>query len=36
MREIRNAYRILDLKPDGKTPLGRRRCGWENNIKTDV
>jgi len=23
-------------KPDGKRPLGRRRCRWENNIKMDL
>jgi hypothetical protein len=25
MREIRNAYRILVRKPEGKNPLGRPR-----------
>jgi hypothetical protein len=23
-------------KPDGKRPLGRPRCRWENSIKMDV
>jgi hypothetical protein len=23
-------------KPKGKTPLGRHRCRWENNIKIDL
>jgi hypothetical protein len=23
----------LVVKPEGKTPLGRRRCRWEDNIK---
>jgi hypothetical protein len=29
----RNAYRILVGKPDGKSPLGRPRRRWVNNIK---
>jgi hypothetical protein len=33
MREKMNAYKILVVKPEGKTPLGRRRCRWEDNIK---
>jgi len=36
MGEIRNAYRILVWKPEGKRQLGRHRNGWENNIKMDV
>jgi hypothetical protein len=31
-----NAYRILVGKPEGKTPLGRQRCRWVDNIKTDL
>jgi len=23
-------------KPEGKRPLGRPRCGWEDNIKMDL
>jgi hypothetical protein len=23
-------------KPEGKRPLGRPRCGWMDNIKTDL
>jgi hypothetical protein len=23
-------------KPEGKTPLGRPRCGWVDNIKMDL
>jgi hypothetical protein len=26
-------YRVLVGKVDGKRPLGRPRCRWENNIK---
>jgi hypothetical protein len=34
--EKRNAYRILVGKPEGKRPLGRRRCRWVDNIKMDL
>jgi hypothetical protein len=30
-----NAYRVFMEKPEGKTPLGRPRLRWENNIETD-
>jgi hypothetical protein len=33
MGEMRNAYRILVGKYDGKRPHGRPRHRWENNIK---
>jgi len=29
-------YRILVGKPEGKRPLGRHRCRWENNMKIDI
>jgi hypothetical protein len=29
----RNAYRILVGKPEGKRPLGRPRCRWEDNVR---
>jgi hypothetical protein len=29
-------YRILVGKPDGKRPLGRPRCRWEDNTKMDL
>jgi hypothetical protein len=32
----RNAYNILVGKPGGKTPLGRHRRKWEDNIKMDL
>jgi hypothetical protein len=32
----RNAYRILVGKQEGKRPLGRHRCRWEDNIKMDL
>ena len=28
--------RVLVRKPEGKRPLGRPRCRWEDNIKIDV
>jgi len=28
--------RVLVWKPEGKRPLGRPRCRWENNIKMDL
>ena len=30
----RGVYRGLVGKPEGKRPLGRTRCRWEDNIKT--
>jgi hypothetical protein len=30
---MRNAYRILVGKPEGKRPLGRHRHRWEDSIK---
>jgi hypothetical protein len=35
MGEKRNAYRLLVGKPEGKRPLGRPRCRWVDNIRTD-
>jgi hypothetical protein len=36
MGEWRGVYRILVGKPEGKKPLGRPRCRWEDNIKMDL
>jgi hypothetical protein len=36
MAKKRNAYRILVGKPEGKTPLGRPRRKWVNNIKIEL
>jgi hypothetical protein len=36
MGEKRNVYRLLVGKPEGKTPLGRPRRRWIDNIKMDV
>jgi hypothetical protein len=34
--EKRNAYRILVGKPEGKSPLGRPRRKWVDNIEMDL
>jgi hypothetical protein len=36
MSKVRNGYKILVGKPEGKRPHGRTRCGWENNIRMDL
>ena len=36
MEQSRNAYRVLEEKPEGKRPLGRPRCRWEDNINMDL
>jgi hypothetical protein len=36
MGEERSMYRVLMGKPEGKRPLGRHRCRWEDNIKLDL
>jgi hypothetical protein len=35
MGEKRIAYRNLKRNPEGKRPLGRPRCRWEDDIKMD-
>jgi hypothetical protein len=32
MGEGRGVHRVLVGKPEGKRPLGRPRCRWEDNI----
>jgi len=32
----RDVYRVLVGKPEGKRPLGRPRCRWEDNIEMDL
>jgi hypothetical protein len=34
--EGKSVYRILVGKPEGKRPMGRPLCRWENNIKIDI
>jgi hypothetical protein len=36
MGEMRGVYRVLVGRPEGKIPLGRPRCRWEDNIKTHL
>ena len=36
MEKFRNAYRVLEGKPESKRPLGRPRRRWEDNIKMDL
>jgi hypothetical protein len=36
MGEKRNAHRLLVGKPEGKSPLGRPRCRWVDNITMDL
>jgi hypothetical protein len=36
MGEKRNAYRLLVGKPEGKSPLGRPRRRWVDNIRMDL
>jgi hypothetical protein len=33
---MRNAYKILVRKPEGKRPFGRPRHKWEDNIRMDL
>jgi hypothetical protein len=34
--EIRNAYKIPVIKPEGTRPPTKPRCKWEDNIKMNV
>jgi hypothetical protein len=36
MGEGRGVYRVLVGRPEGKRPLGRPRCRWEDIIKMDL
>jgi hypothetical protein len=36
MHAMRNSFKILVGKPEGKRPLGRPRHRWEDNIKMDL
>jgi hypothetical protein len=33
---MRNAYKILVRRPEGKRPLGRPKCIWEDIITMDL
>jgi len=34
--ERKGACRVLVEKPEGKKPLGRPSCRWQDNIKIDL
>ena len=36
MEEGRGVHKVLVGKPEGKRPLGRPICRWEDNIKMDL
>ena len=36
MGEEKRTYRVLAGKPEGKTPLGRPRLRWVDNIRMDL
>jgi hypothetical protein len=36
MGEKKNAYRILVGKLEGRSPLGRPRHRWEDNVRMDL
>jgi hypothetical protein len=36
MGERRGIYRVLVGKPEGKSPLGRPRHRWEDNMKMEL
>jgi hypothetical protein len=36
MGERRGVYRVLVGKFEGKRPLGRLKCRWEDNSKMDL
>jgi hypothetical protein len=36
IEEDRVVHRVLVGNPEGKRPLGRPRCRWQNNIKMDL
>ena len=36
MEQLRNAYRVLVGKPEGKRPLERPRRRWKDNNKMDL
>jgi hypothetical protein len=36
MEVMRNVYKILVGKHEGKRPRGRHKHRWEDNIRTDI
>jgi len=35
MGEVRNTYKVLVGKPEGRRPLGRPKRRWEDSIRID-
>jgi hypothetical protein len=36
MGEERKVYKVLVGKPEGKRPLGRPRCRWEDGVRMEL
>jgi hypothetical protein len=36
MKKVRNVYKMLVGKPEGKRPPGKPRGRWEDNIRMDL
>jgi hypothetical protein len=36
MGEMRNTYKVLAGKSEGKRPFGRPRYTWEDNIRMEI
>jgi hypothetical protein len=36
MGKRRGVYKVLVCKPEGKRPLWRLKCSWEDSIKLDL
>jgi len=36
MEQMKNSYKVLVRKPEGKRLLGRPRCRWEDKIRMDL
>jgi hypothetical protein len=36
MGEERKVYKVLVGKPEGRRPLGRPRCRWEDGVRMDL
>jgi hypothetical protein len=34
--EMKNTYKILVGKPEGRRPLRRPRCRWKDNIRMSI
>jgi hypothetical protein len=36
MGEERKVYKVFVVNPEGKRPLGRPKCRWEDGIRMDI